>query len=75
MEMVVNELPASKRTGEVMCPVTPENIPYFPLPSNYPYGSMGGFPTLAEMYESIDEMRTLFPKLITLRKAISTKNT
>ena len=75
MEMVVNELPASKRTGEVMCPVTPENIPYFPLPSNYPYGSMGGFPTLAEMYESIDEMRTLFPKLITLRKAISTKKT
>lgn len=43
MEMVVNELPASKRTGEVMCPVTPENIPYFPLPQIILMGLWVGF--------------------------------
>lgn len=39
-------------------------------PSNYTFGSMGGYHTLTEMYDVVDSMRTLFPHLITGRNAI-----
>ena len=39
-------------------------------PTNYTYGSMGGYLTLSEMYVVLDSMRTLFPHLITARNPI-----
>lgn len=78
MEMVLDKYmgeTASQRGGTVNCPVKPSNAPYYPLPQNYPFGSMGGFVTLAEMYESIDDMRSQYPKLVTLRRQISNNKT
>ncbi len=39
--------------------------PYYRLPGNYPYGSMGGFPTLNELMENLDLMHELYPHLVT----------
>jgi carboxypeptidase T len=76
MEMVLDKVIESQsRTGSIDCDLIPEEIPTYDLPFNYPYGSMAGFPTLDEMYESLDEMRSLYPNLITLRKVISSTKT
>jgi carboxypeptidase T len=39
----------------------------YPTPSNYTYGSMGGYHTLAEMMAVLDDMHAKFPNLITAR--------
>lgn len=46
-------------------------IPAYPTPANYTYGSMGGYHTHAEMLAVLDEMRTKYPHLITVRKVVS----
>ena len=46
------------------------SAPEYTLPVNYPYGSMNGFPTLSEMYESLELMEALYPGLITVRQVI-----
>jgi len=40
-------------------------------PANYNNGTMGGFLTYQEMLDELDDMRTLFPNLITSRAPIS----
>ncbi|MBK9109358.1 MAG: hypothetical protein IPM92_13565 [Saprospiraceae bacterium] len=44
--------------------------PEYVLPTNYPYGSMNGFPTLSEIYESLELMEALYPNLITVKQII-----
>ncbi|HLP94244.1 MAG TPA: M14 family zinc carboxypeptidase [Saprospiraceae bacterium] len=39
----------------------------YPTPANYTYGSMGGYHTLSEMMQVLDDMRAKFPNLITAR--------
>lgn len=41
-------------------------------PQNFDLGSMGGMVTIAEMEAQLDQMRTLFPNLITAKAPIST---
>lgn len=41
-------------------------------PQNYNLGSMGGMVTIAEMEAQLDQMRTLFPNLITAKAPVST---
>ncbi|MFN0035249.1 MAG: M14 family zinc carboxypeptidase [Saprospiraceae bacterium] len=43
----------------------------YPTPSNYTYGSMGGYHTLDEMMAVLDDMRAKFPNLITARAQAS----
>jgi hypothetical protein len=43
----------------------------YQTPSNYTYGSMGGYHTLDEMMAVLDDMRAKFPNLITARTAVS----
>jgi hypothetical protein len=43
----------------------------YPTPSNYTYGSMGGYHTLEEMMAVLDDMRAKFPKLVSARAPIS----
>jgi hypothetical protein len=44
-------------------------------PQNYNLGSMGGMVTIAEMEAQLDQMRALFPNLITAKAPISTTET
>lgn len=57
------------------CGSSTETAPDFPLPVNYPYGSMNGFPTLSELYESLELMEALYPGLITVRQIIGNFST
>ena len=46
----------------------------FPVPQNFELGSMGGFTTYQEMLDELDQMRSLYPNLITARAPISSNN-
>jgi len=43
----------------------------WPVPANFQLGSCGGFSTIDQMLEQLDEMHTLYPGLITARMAVS----
>jgi len=45
------------------------------IPQNFNLGSMGGMVTIAEMEAQLDQMRSLFPNLITAKAPISTTET
>lgn len=68
-EIILDKI-LSPRQSPVSCDPKISNTPNYPLPLNYPYGSMGGFPTLQEMNENLDLMHELYPKLISERKPI-----
>ncbi|HEX5626253.1 MAG TPA: M14 family zinc carboxypeptidase [Saprospiraceae bacterium] len=63
------------RSSPANCNPDQETAPEFPLPSNYQYGSMNGFLTLAEIYESLQMMRDLYPNLITIKRSLGTYQT
>ncbi|MBK9729598.1 MAG: immune inhibitor A [Saprospiraceae bacterium] len=63
------------RNSPANCNNEPEIAPEFPLPTNYQYGSMNGFLSLSEIYESLEIMHDLFPNLITIKKAIGNYRT
>jgi hypothetical protein len=42
----------------------------YTTPSNFHYGSMGGYLTFAEVVVELDEMRALYPNLITARQSL-----
>ncbi len=44
----------------------------YPVPDNYNTGSMGGYLTYSELLSELDDMRNLFPNLITAKTPIST---
>ena len=44
-------------------------------PTNFNLGSMGGFYTLDEMLQELDDMRTLYPNLITVKSTINNFST
>lgn len=44
----------------------------YTTPSNFHYGSMGGFLTFAEVVTELDNMRALFPNLISVRQSLGT---
>lgn len=48
------------------------NVPTYITPSNYTYGSMGGYVTYTEMLEVLDSMVAKFPNLITAKTPIGT---
>jgi hypothetical protein len=43
-------------------------------PENFSLGSMGGYHTYDELLDELDEMRTLFPSLISVKQPIGTTN-
>lgn len=47
----------------------------YPAPTNYNHGSMGGYLTMNELYQELDDMATLYPNLISARAPISTFQT
>ncbi len=47
----------------------------FPVPQNFELGSMGGFTTYQEMLDELDQMRSLYPNLITARAPTSNNKT
>lgn len=49
------------------------NHPYT-TPSHFALGSMGGFPTYQQMLDQLDQMRTLYPNLISVRQVIDPNN-
>ncbi|MBK8297973.1 MAG: immune inhibitor A [Saprospiraceae bacterium] len=63
------------RSGPTDCNPITLSQPEYPLPSNYQYGSMNGYLTLEEIYESLEIMNDLFPNLITVKKAIGSYRT
>lgn len=48
-----------------------ESAPVYPIPTNYTYGSMGGYHTLEEMMAVLDDMHAKFPNLISARADVS----
>ena len=48
------------RSGPTTCSPSVISQPEYPLPSNYQYGSMNGYLTLDEIYESLEIMNYLF---------------
>ena len=44
----------------------------YPVPVNYNHGSMGGFLTLTELYQELDDMAALYPDLISIKAPVST---
>jgi len=46
--------------------------PSYPVPANYNHGSMGGFLTLTELYQELDDMAALYPNLISVKAPVST---
>ena len=44
----------------------------YPVPANYNHGSMGGFLTLTELYQELDDMASLYPNLISVKAPVST---
>jgi len=47
----------------------------YPVPQNFELGSMGGFTTYQEMLDELDQMRSLYPNLISQRIPASTTET
>jgi hypothetical protein len=47
------------------------SIDLYQTPVNFELGSMGGFYTLNEMLQELDDMHTLYPNLITLKSTIN----
>ncbi len=43
----------------------------YPVPTNFTLGSMGGYHTYSEMIDDLDQMKELFPDLISSKTAIS----
>ncbi len=50
-------------------------IPDYPVPAHFNHGSMGGFLTLTELYAELDEMRAVFPNIISSRQIVDTIHT
>ncbi len=46
----------------------------WPVPEHWELGSMGGFYTLSEVMDELDEMRSLYPNLITIANPLSETN-
>lgn len=65
----VREQVVTERNGN--CELSTDQPQDFPTPSNYTYGSMGGYHTYAELLAVIDDMAVKFPNLISVKKAIS----
>jgi hypothetical protein len=55
------------------CDVTSNNS--YETPQNFNLGSMGGFLTLDEMLQELDDMQNLYPNLITVKSPISNFST
>lgn len=59
-------------------PASPENTTcnsttkVYPTPVNFNLGSMGGYLTYAQMLQELDDMRTLFPTLISAKENVGT---
>lgn len=47
----------------------------YPTPVNYTYGSMGGYPTLDEIYAILADMAVKYPNLITIKAKLSETQT
>lgn len=43
----------------------------WPVPAHFEFGSCGGFYTIDQMLAELDEMRTLFPDLISIKQVLS----
>ncbi len=54
---------------------TPDPTRDYQTPENFSLGSMGGFHTNAELLDELDDMRELFPGLISAREPISETKT
>ena len=50
-------------------------VPNYNIPSHFTHGSMGGYLTLTEMLAQLDQMRALYPTLISAKQPISTYTT
>lgn len=59
--------------NEAPCDIASNNV--YQTPTNFNLGSMGGFLTLDEMLQELDDMKTLYPNLITTKSPISTFST
>lgn len=68
-EVVPSRLVLDSRTLDP-CDSIKQDQPEFNVPREYPYGSMNGYPTLTEIYESLDLMAELYPNLVTGRQRI-----
>lgn len=53
---------------------SPENLKYN-TPANFNYGSMGGYLTLDEIYAELDQMRELYPTLISVKQLVGEQTT
>lgn len=76
-EVLVNDMEKfyTERTQKDLAEPTPidqpENFPCtFTTPANFNTGTMGSYLTLDEVMAELDEMRTLYPNLITVREAL-----
>ncbi|MCC6463043.1 MAG: immune inhibitor A [Saprospiraceae bacterium] len=63
--------PSVAARGNGCAGVAGYDINRWPIPKHYTGGSMGGYPTYAEMLAILDDMRALYPGLITARAAVS----
>ncbi len=50
-------------------------LPDYEIPQHFSHGSMGGYLTLDELYAELDEMRSLYPSLVSARQNVDPATT
>jgi hypothetical protein len=74
-EILVDDLEAAYRqrpqmSGAEMQALKAQMSALYATPSNFHFGSMGGYLTFAEVVTELDNMRALFPNLISVRQSL-----
>jgi len=62
-----------RNENDTLIDVNTKEVFAYTTPVNFPYGSMGNFLTLDQIYTELDKMVSLYPNLITAKKQIGTK--
>jgi hypothetical protein len=74
-EILVDDMEAAyrqrpKMSGAELQALKAQMSALYATPSNFHFGSMGGYLTFAEVVTELDNMRALYPNLITVRQSI-----
>ncbi|MDL1878827.1 hypothetical protein FBQ85_27240, partial [Cytophagia bacterium CHB2] len=74
-EVLVDDLEAAyrqrpKMSGAELNALKAQTSTLYTTPSNFHYGSMGGYLTFAEVVAELDDMRALYPNLISVRQSL-----
>ncbi len=70
----VSEFYASRAAADKVDVINRDVTDDWVIPDHWEYGSMGGFYTLSEVMDELDEMYNLYPELVSAREPLSATN-